>query len=292
MKIASKVNNHNLEESYEDFLPERIHTKFCKFLIGVNKYSSNLACKSEVGRYPLAISASLLSLKYWLHINDDENPKAHDKFIFQSLLNGDEITSSFEDQIKSFLKFIEFDHVWQNKGSFSNRKLINAVKRKLIERYNLFFEEAITGRTTVKGRTLDKLRTFKTFKNNYKMENYICVKLDKHLIFNLAKLRISNHQLEIETGRYKKKVIDQRLCKGCNENGCVEDEFHFLMTCKAYQTERNDFFTKLNAFIVPFESYTSQEQFLFLMSTNDTEVIMLLMHFIEICLQIRQSSGR
>ena len=65
------------------------------------------------------------------------------------------------------------------------------------------------------------------------------MKLDKHLIFNLAKLRISNHQLEIEIGRYKKKVIDQRLRKTCNENGCVEDEFHFLMTCKAYQTERN-----------------------------------------------------
>ena len=91
VKIASKVNNHSLEESYEDFLPERIHTKFCKFLVGINKYSSTLACKSEAGRHPLAISASLLSLKYWLHINDEENPKAHDKFIFQSLLNGDEI---------------------------------------------------------------------------------------------------------------------------------------------------------------------------------------------------------
>ena len=32
----------------------------------------------------------------------------------------------------------------------------------------------------------------------------------------------------------------------------VEDEFHFLMTCKAYQTERNIFFTKVNAFTVPF----------------------------------------
>ena len=73
----------------------------------------------------------------------------------------------------------------------------------------------------------------------------------------------------------------------------MEDELHFLMTCKAYLAERNDFFfTKLNAIIVPFESYTSQEQFLFLMSTSDTEVLMLLMHFIEICLQIRQSSGR
>ena len=113
------------------------------------------------------------------------------------------------------------------------------MKRKLIERYNSFFKEAITGRTMVKGRTLDKLRTFNTFKNNYKMENYVCVKLDKHLIFNLAKIRISNHQLEIETGRYKKDAIDQRFCKVCNENGCVEDEFHFLMKCKAYQTERN-----------------------------------------------------
>ena len=74
VKLASKVNNYNLEESYEDFSPERIHTKFCKFLLGVNKYSSNLACKSELARYSLAI-ASLLSLKYWLHIND-ENAKA------------------------------------------------------------------------------------------------------------------------------------------------------------------------------------------------------------------------
>ena len=72
----------------------------------------------------------------------------------------------------------------------------------------------------------------------------------------------------------------------------VEDEFHFLLTCKAHHAERNEFFTKINAIIVPFESYTSQERFLFLMSTNDTEVIMQLIYFIEKCLQIRQSSGR
>ena len=48
----------------------------------------------------------------------------------------------------------------------------------------------------------------------------------------------------IEASQYKKKEIDQRLCKVCNGNGCVEDEFHFLMTCKAYQAERNDFFYK------------------------------------------------
>ena len=66
----------------------------CKFLTGANKYSSNLACKSEVGRYPLAIIATFLSIKYWMHINDDEILEAQNKFTFQSLINGDEIKSN------------------------------------------------------------------------------------------------------------------------------------------------------------------------------------------------------
>ena len=77
------------------------------------------------------------------------------------------------------------------------------------------------------------------------------MKLDKHLIFNLAELRISNHQPEIEFGRYQKKEIDQRLCKVCNQDGMVEDEFHFVLTCKAYRYKRNYFFAKINAITVP-----------------------------------------
>ena len=91
MKVASKISKHNLEISYEDFPPEKNHTNFSKFLKGANKYSSNLACKSEVGRYPLAISGTLLSIKYWMHIHDDGIPKAQNKFTFQSLTNRDEI---------------------------------------------------------------------------------------------------------------------------------------------------------------------------------------------------------
>lgn len=290
-KILSSTNTHYLEESYEDFLPEKIHTKFCKFLIGVNKYSSNLACKSEVGRYPLAISAMLLSLKYWLHIHDDKNPKMDDRFSFQSILNTNDIALSYNNQLKCFLEIIGFEHIWQNKGTFSKIKLLHAVKSKLLERYNIFFKEAVRGNITVKGRKLDKLRTFKTFKNNYKMENYINMKLDKQMIFNFARLRISNHSLEIETGRYKKKTLEQRLCKICNDD-LIEDEMHFLMTCTAYRSERTEVFEKLNALIVAFHSYTIQEKFKFLMGTNDTEVLTILIPYIDKCFKIRQSSGR
>ena len=138
---------------------------------------------------------------------------------------------------------IGFDHVWQNKGTFSKGSLINAVEKKLIERYNPFFKEAITGRITVNGRKLDKLRAFKMFKNKYKMESYLSLKVDKHLILNLLNLEFQTINL---TGQYKKTRIDQRLCKICNENGCVEDEFHFLMICKEYQAERIEFCRKIN----------------------------------------------
>ena len=85
--------------------------------------------RDEVGRYPLAISATLLSIKYWTHIYNDEIPKARNRFTFQSLINGDEIKSSYGEHI-IFLKIIGFDHVWQNKGTFSKRRLINAVEKK------------------------------------------------------------------------------------------------------------------------------------------------------------------
>ena len=53
----------------------------------------------------------------------------------------------------------------------------------------------------------------------------------------------------------------------------MEDEFHFLMICKEYQAERIKFYTKAKQVIVPFQSLPSREQFIFLMSTNDTKVL-------------------
>ena len=43
----------------------------------------------------------------------------------------------------------------------------------------------------------------------------------------------------------KGKTVDQMLCQIYNENGSVEDEFHFLVAC---QNVRNTRFTKVNEF--------------------------------------------
>ena len=44
----------------------------------------------------------------------------------------------------------------------------------------------------------------------------------------LTKLRVSDHSLEIEIGRYKKIQREQRLCKTCQ---VLDDEKHFFLDC-------------------------------------------------------------
>ena len=57
------------------------------------------------------------------------------------------------------------------------------------------------------------------------MEPYLLI-TNKESIRKLSKLRCGNHDLAIETGRYKKQAVEERLCLNCNK---VEDELHFLM---------------------------------------------------------------
>ena len=56
-KNLGKGSTYKLEELYEDFTPEKVHAKFCKYITGAKKYTTNIAAKGETGRFPLAINA-------------------------------------------------------------------------------------------------------------------------------------------------------------------------------------------------------------------------------------------
>ena len=51
---AFKINNNNqsLFETFKDWDFEKLNIKFCKYLLGVNKTSTNIVVLSELGRYP------------------------------------------------------------------------------------------------------------------------------------------------------------------------------------------------------------------------------------------------
>ena len=58
-------------------------------------------------------------------------------------------------------------------------------------------------------------------------------------------MRISYHNLGIETGRYNKINREQRICKHCNKNE-IDDEEHFFLSCSQNEPIRKDFLENIN----------------------------------------------
>ena len=69
-----------------------------------------------------------------------------------------------------------------------------------------------------------------------KCEDYLHQVTNTRHRIALTKLRLSNHKLAIETGRRPFKKPAERNCPICKIE--MEDEYHFLNRCPAYQEKR------------------------------------------------------
>ena len=66
--ISLVKQNTTIESNYANFSPNKIQIKFAKFLLGVNKGAVNNAVLSELGLFPLSLSALKNTINFWLHI--------------------------------------------------------------------------------------------------------------------------------------------------------------------------------------------------------------------------------
>ena len=96
--------------------------------------------------------------------------------------------------------------------------------------------------------------------------------------------RISmDHALLIEVGRHRGLQVEQRLCKMCHLN-LVEDEFHFLMICPAYDNLRAVLLSAANVMLLD-----PKIQFSTIMRSENTIVIRRLAQFIMDANKLRDS---
>ena len=106
-----------------------------------------------------------------------------------------------------------------------------------------------------------KLRNYIKYKQNINAESYVTCNITRSQRSLLTQLTMGILPLHIETGRYFRKPLAERLCLLCDQN-LVEDEYHFLCQCPLYQVERRT----LCNYIPNFESLVPNEQFIKLMT--------------------------
>ena len=107
----------------------------------------------------------------------------------------------------------------------------------------------------------------------------------------ICKLRISAHNLLIETGRFSKGRIlprEERICRFCSINA-IENEFHFLTQCSLYNSERVKLFEKVRDFNCNFVLLNDIDKAIWLLLQENLDILLALGSFIHNCFEIRNN---
>ena len=271
----------------DNLVVEKLNIKLCKYLLGVNKYSTNAAVKGELGRYPLMVKFLNHSLKYWFRMHSPDNHSSFYKMSYiDSLCWSTNSSISWCTYISKLMKFLDLDEVWENQGCFT--KGVDSVSI-LINLHTMYYVAWLNHISNEK--SPNKLLNYSTYKHSFKIENYILsIPLKERR--NFTKLRISAHTLEIEKGRHTKPKtpVENRLCRFCPAQ-CIETEKHFLLDCIAYDKERLQLIESLKD-ISTINIYDDDDvAYTYLMSclNGDTEIAKIICEFINNSFEKRNS---
>ena len=126
--------------------------------------------------------------------------------------------------------------------------------------------------------------------------------LNRNQRAGITRIRTSAHTLGVEQGRYTKPVtqsvtpLNERFCKFCcahqdqdsDKESCIDDEFHFLMICKVFNTKRNCLFGRVSAFDKHFSSLTAYQKMATLLCPSNINIAKLVNKFISIVFEARK----
>ena len=203
-----------------------MNTSICKQLLGVKKHTLNIACKLELGRYLLHIDAVKKCIQNWSRVHRGDACNII-KLVVQKQSNENVWTSSVESKLSR----LGFGYIWANisltKQEIDSQlpNIVQCLMDCTDQDYFSILQSEI------------KLRTYVKYKHDFKLEPYV-TKLNFKNRQELSRLRLSDHKLKVEVGRYTKPKtpLEDRTCTVCPNS--VEEEYHFLITCPMYKEER------------------------------------------------------
>lgn len=116
----------------------------------------------------------------------------------------------------------------------------------------------------------NKLRTYRKFKTIFSKEAYLNTIKSFETRKQLCNFRVSNHKLQIETGRHNNIALENRLCDQCH---VLEDELHFLIECSKYNTQREELFNIVSNSCQIFSTLSNENKMIYLMSCENENII-------------------
>ena len=171
-------------KSWDSSAIEKTHLQFCKRYFEVHNKASNIACRAELGKFPLIIDINKKILNYLNYLREKEESSITKQSLKISIdlhYNGHNSFYSSLMKMTDYNNFCDF-----NCNSLNEGKIKQYVD---LMNWNQTLQHS------------QKLSFYYTFKKNYSLSAYLDLTRKNPSRKSLVKLRISSHKLRIETGR-------------------------------------------------------------------------------------------
>lgn len=259
---------------FDIFEFEKVYNQACKQILGVHKCTSNLGTRLELGRVPLTLSIMKNTLNYFVKLGKEKEGS----LLNHALMSEKEL---YDQGLEGWYStvFTIGENVSQTLPVC--RDSTNTIMNNLFEKHDQQCMESMThSRTEGQG---NKLRTYRLFKRDMGCESYI---VDVNLTWIkkriIARFRLSDHKLKIETGRHCRPRVppEQRTCSHCTN--CVEDELHFIVRCPLYRDLRQKY-------IITSESMSDIDNFINILTSKDSIILNSMAMFLSEAFNLRTS---
>ena len=217
---------------YPHFEIERIHLKFCKYLLGVSSRTTNVMVYGELGRMPLEIKIKTRIVSFWSKIITGKQTKLSNQTyrLMLQLYERNIFTTDWIMMIKNTLNDCGLSNIWnEQQCMYINPEWLKyKVQRTLEDQYLQTWYHTINESS--------KCKLYNKIKHKFILEPYLTALPYKQRKM-LAKFRTSNHRLPIEKGRHLGLEEIDRTCALCGSDS-IGDECHYIFYCPFFNAAR------------------------------------------------------
>ena len=238
-----------------------------RFFLGVHKKTANAAILGEMGWTPQKVIQQMCICRQFCRYSkmDERRLNLH---VIKWALNAN--CDNWINKVKHLYVNLDLEYLMDFEIPHGKSD-VKMLKHKLLIQFEEVWKAELSRIEGRRGIGLNKLRTYRLFKNKYHTEEYV---KNRYIRYSerkaLAQIRCGSAAIAIETGRFKNGrylPCDERVCPICTLG--VEDEFHVLMMCNFYEDIREELFEYANVNHPYFSDLNDQEKFIFLVSHVD-----------------------
>lgn len=209
---------------------ENVQNRAARAFLGVHKFAPVPGMQGDLGWISSNARRKCNIVRYWnrlVSMNDARLTK-------QIFLWDHELSrNNWSSDVKAVFEQLDIDP--------ANYDQLNTVDLNIVSQKCFDYDQVLWRERSL---SKAKLRTYNSFKEYLCTEKYVKSNLNRKERSLIAQLRLGILPLKLETGRFEKLPLENRLCEFCDSKE-IENEVHFVFKCDLYKDLRQAFLAKI-----------------------------------------------